>query len=234
MDWTVLRRTSHSSGKLYFAHRRYMIEPSDENLGDFLDTLVPLVHWVIDEGFMWMKDQDRDNIISEVLLKVSGKMSYFDNREKKVFQSLLWVTIRRTVIDYLRANDILDEGDLLVDPHQVPLKTQAPIPKQVDAKLILEDLPGQVASFALSRDRFGFGARVLKVVTYLMICGDPIPECMLKNWYGIKNPRLCISFVYLMCRLFVHVYRYKFEAMIDERSWKMIDEIGQKMIYESW
>jgi DNA-directed RNA polymerase specialized sigma24 family protein len=232
MDWSRLRYVSHSKGKLYLAHCRYIAEPTDENLTLLLDAIVPLIHWVIDDGFGWIKDSDREDIISEVLLRMSGRLDYYAGRPRSVFSSMMWITVRRMVIDYLRSHDLRDIADSIprAKAAEITLKSQSSVPRQVDAKLILEDLPNQVASFALSRDRFGFGARVLAVVVSLMIKGDKVPESLLSNWYHVANPKVCISFVRLMCRWFMYQYRYKFHDLVNERSHEVIDEVGRRLL----
>lgn len=234
MDWTALRHIPHSKGSLYLAHKRYMIDPIEENLTTFMDCLVPLVHWVIDDGFGWLRNQERDGILSDVLWRVYGKMDYFSGRNRQVFSSLMWITVRRMIIDYLRANPDIHMGTELArhDPKMYRLVAPAPVPKQVDAKLIIEELPDQVSSFVLARDRFGFGARAIRAVVHLLIQDEKVPDSMLIHWYGIQNPKMCKSFVSLCIRWFLYEYKQKFMDLMDVRSNEMVDEIGRTVIVE--
>lgn len=234
MDWDNLRYANHSKDKLYQASQKFYSDPSEENLTEVLDCLVTLVHWVIDDSFWWIKDCDRDDVVSEVVYKLYKELDYYANWEKRTFSALLWTSVKRLIIDYLRAHCKPGIEQIVVDPLQVTRKVQAPVPKQVDAKLILEDLPRQIASYALARDRFGFGGRVLLIVVELLVKGKKVPEPMLNNWYHVSNPRLCINFVKLMIRAFLHTYRNKFADLIDEKSTQMIDEVGQRIIVEGW
>lgn len=202
--------------------------------GEFLVAVVPLMGAVMRTRFRNLQAADRDDICSivgvRVLEKISRNRATFleaDNAES--FTALMTVTLRNLILDYLRQTG-REEREF--PPEMLYRRPSLSVPKSVDVRLILEELPEHITNFALRRDRFGFGRQAIHFVATQMLAGGKAPEDTLRNWAGVRKPERCISFVTLMARHFLYKYRDKFSPVLEGESSERLDNAD--MSYHLW
>jgi len=94
-------------------------------------------------------------------------------------------------------------------------RPQLSVPKAVELKLIMEELPECITEFAVKHDRFGFGARPIRAVARMLVSGKDVPVDLVQNWLGVLQAERCVAFVTLMARWYLHKYRDCFTPVLD-------------------
>ena len=146
------------------------------------------------------------------------------------FQRYMKTMVYRKIIDWLRVNAAKDKSIGL----EYCTPTQVPVPRQVDLKMAMEELPQRIAEFVISRDRFCFGERSIRLVCKLLVLGKPVPVAMLKNWFDVPNAERCLPFCVLMSRLYLYKFRDEFADILDPESGYQVRELGSQVhIFES-
>lgn len=229
-DWQSLLSPTYNSELAYQDFLAWYHDRTPDKLCKTIESLTPLLSIVVSHQCPWVTGDELDDVCSEVMMAAAKKLQkspdyFFERMNSAPVYSKCWrTTLVRTLIDYFRRHD-KDKG-VEFDGKMVHLPSQVAVEVQVDVQLLLEELPQLVTEFALGRDRFGFGkVPILAVVTFLLLNRRTPPE-MLRNWYGIKNPDQCISFVVLMCRCYLYERRESLGALLDISSRQMIDEAG--------
>jgi len=138
---------------------------------------------------------------------------------------LMVVMIRNLIYDHIRCSgrDVRD-----VPPEMFYQRPQLSVPKAVELKIILAELPDQITAFAVARDRFGFGVEPIRIVARLMVVGKDVSTDMLRNWLGVEQPERCVSFVTLMARWYLFKYRSKFAPVLDGELAERVASVDQQ------
>lgn len=235
-DWTTLRNRDYDADAAWTCFQDWTnAKPRTTQARlrelecDFLKSVMPLVGSVMRSRFAKMQSADRDDACSEVSMTLLRKVKrhakrFQETNEPSAFTALMVVTIRNLLYDYLRCNgrDVRD-----VPPELFYQRPQLSVPKAVELRVILAELPDQIAAFALERDRLGFGKTPILAVARLMVVGKDVPQDMLRNWLGVEHPERCISFVTLMARWYLHRYRERFTPVLDGELAKQVASVDQ-------
>lgn len=183
---------------------------------ELLVSVVPLIGALFRKRFSSFQLADQEDACTEVSWRLIRR---FDRHRRKfrmtgeppAFTALLTVTLRNLFTDWFRCN--FKERELPADfLYRKPVLS---VPKAVDVKLLLEELPDNITNFALERDRFGFGVVPIRAVVRLLVAGKDIPHDMLRNWLQVENPERCVAFCALMTRWWLYKYRDKFEPVLE-------------------
>lgn len=185
--------------------------------GELFLRLVPLIGRVLRLRFRKLQSADRDDVCSILSMKLLDKIWKYQVRFRNCetppqFAALTAVTVRNLVYDHIRSENRKVKE---IDAELVYNRPQVSVPKAVELKMAVEDLPVQLTEFALRRDRFAFGKRPIMVVMRLMVAGKRVSEDMLRNWLSVARPERCIAFCTLMARWYLHRFRDKFSPILD-------------------
>lgn len=219
-DWESLRTTNYDEDVAWQAFLRWVDakrltrEQRRKLEGDFLVVVTPLIGCVLRSRFRGLQPADCDDICSSISLLLLRKVRRNHEAFRRLvsFTAVMSVTIRNLILDYLRRAD-RENRDF--SPEMFERRPCLSVPKAVDVRLILDELPEHIAAFALERDRLGFGHRAILVVARMMVAGKDVPEDMLRNWLAVEHPERCIAFVTLMARRFLFEYRDKFTPVLE-------------------
>lgn len=224
-DWITLRNRTYDPGEAWDVFQEWQRDERNSQFEEtFLKSVLPVFGQVLRSRFRTLQSADRDDICSIVSLKLLRKTKkhrakFLSTGGPEAFTALLVVTIRNLVYDYLRCAG----KELEVPPEMLYRRPQLSVPKAVELKLIMDELPEEITAFALSRDRFGFGQRPILAVAKLLVVGKDVPLDMLRNWLGVDEPERCVAFVTLMARWFLHKYRDKFAPVLDG---ELVEEVA--------
>lgn len=228
-DWTTLRNRAYDPDEAWDAFQQWIKDTrNSQSVESFLKAVVPVFGQVLRSRFRSMQSADRDDVCSIVAMNLSRKVKRNKTKflacgKPDAFTALMVVTVRNLIYDHLRCSG--KDGE--VPPELFYRRPQLSVPKAVELKLILAELPDEIAAFALTRDRFGFGERPIRSVVRLLVVGKDVPLDMLRNWLGVDEPERCVAFVTLMARWFLHKYRDKFSPVLDGELAEQVASVDQ-------
>ena len=219
---------------LHEAHRRYTNGRSEEDLRELIIQLSRFINWVINTKFSWIADWDREDVIIEILWRVIDKVDSFKDRHKSVFTSMLWKTVYHMIIDCLRMDPLITgEKEKVDEVMWWSLRgMQNSVVNQVHVSMFLQELPDRLTQFVLSKDRFGFGKLAIGTVIRMLLQDMPVPSTMLKNWFHIRLPRLCIRFVALVVRWYFEEHKDILGDISQSHRVMVKDESGRLILVE--
>lgn len=183
----------------------------------FLKASMPLFGSQFRGRFQKLQSADREDVCSIISIRFLDKV--WRHREKLLekqrtsgFTAYLMTIVRNHIFDYFR-KDV--EPEQTFDLELFYRRPQVTIPKQVELHLTLDELPERIAEFAVKRDRFSFGKKVILFVSRCLVSGKRIHPDTLRSWWDVDNPEVCISFVTLMGRWYLHKFKDKFYPILD-------------------
>jgi len=223
-DWQKLRGRDYNSESAFAAFQDLVSANSrltKRQLGElesrFLREVIPLAGSVIRVRFRRMQTADRDDCCSELAIRLLPKVrrnkdSFLKAADENAFTKLMAVAIKNLILDHVK---LTANKEREVPRELFYIRPQLSVPKEVELRLIMEELPLQITMFAVKRDRFGFGRDSILLTVKMMLSGKMVSEDMLRNWMGVQEPGRCIAFVTLMSRWFLYKYREKFAPVLD-------------------
>ena len=229
-DWVSLRGKAYDEEAGWAAFLAWVNAPERtskarrrELESDFIVAMMPLIGRVMRLRFRRMQTADRDDVCSQVAITMPLKVWKFRKRfagleDASAFTGMMTVSVRNLIYDQVRAmNRYEDRQDAIAGAGQglIHVRPVVSIPKAVDMKMALDELPECITLFALSRDRFSFGRNPINAVVRLLIVGKSVPEDMLRNWLGVNRPERCIAFCTLMSRLYLHTHRERYAPIME-------------------
>lgn len=223
-DWAKLRTAPLDEPAAWNAFRAWTEAPPRtpqkrlRELGaELYLLLVPLIGRVLRLRFRKLQSADRDDVCSILAIKLPEKIWKYQSRFRQCetppqFAALTAVTVRNLVYDHIRSETRKNKD---IDPELVYIRPQVSVPKEVDLKMAVQELPIALTEFALKRDRLQFGKRPILAVMRLMVAGKRVSDDMLRNWLGVGRPERCIAFCTLMARWYLWKFRDKFSPILD-------------------
>ena len=236
-DWSTLRNRDFDSDEAWRQFQGLtVVRPVKttqrrirEMESDFLIVMMPLVGDVMRSRFSNMQAADRDDTCSVVSIKMLKRVhrhsaKIYKTGDSSSFTALMVVMIRNLIYDHIRCSgrDVRD-----VPPELFYQRPQLSVPKAVELKIILAELPDQITAFAVARDRIGFGPKPIRTVARMMVAGKDVPQDMLRNWLEVEQPERCIAFVTLMARWYLYKYRDKFAPVLDGELVEQVASVDQ-------
>jgi hypothetical protein len=182
--------------------------------------------------FSWINEHDRDDMASDVLMKTVKKcLGYGPEKVLGMihitFTAMCRTMLSREIIDYLRAHR--KPVPHYFDPRSYKKQWQLSVPKAVDVKMIMDELPKQLLGHIMRHNRFAFSKSAIRAVLSYLLSDTIVPHEMLETWFGVKQPAQLISFVVLMSRWFLWKYRDKFGNVLDGRIRDTLEFTGMRV-----
>lgn len=226
-DWKSLRDANYDAGRAWTSFRRWArinqsVDQKREEANNLVVAIIPLMGSIFRSSFPTIQEADRDDMCSEVSVQLLRRMEkrrqkFVDTKVPGAFTALCVCTLRHMIIDtFRRVKPAEVYGELI---YQKPYVT---VPKAVEMKMVLDELPERITKYAVKRDRFNFGHKIILACVKCMLAGRRLSGEMVRNWMGVLHADRCVAFVTLMARAFLHKYRSKFWDLLDSELAKRV------------